>query len=511
MGDLQKKGTLPGSVSRIGWLLISLGTTFRVISFGLSANSGGDAWTRVILTNYWLKHPTFKLVFHTYPPGHFWLIGLVALVFHDVVFAARLLSLVLGVLSLFLVWRLTEELFGACAGLFGLAVFVFYTTHIGYSTTSSAEVSYLFFVLLALYFFFSYYSKPPDLWRLGVAGTAFSVAESIRYEAWILCFGSGLICLWFTLQPKAGMPSVAARLSSLLAFAVTAGAWPVAWMAYCWRRFGDALYQVTDTHKRVAILLAKLPQSPLYEIALIPAVLLLSLSPFAVVAVLGGVKQWFTSRTTAAFAILTVFFAAVQLSEIARGEVVAVARYSLTLGALLAVLSGIGFEQFGKRFWPAVSSGTLAMVVALLSINLASVLALSEIKSPVSDKIASISPRLRYVDRIAGVTSYLRDHLSPEDRVMFDDYNNESHTLAAASGIPLIYGNRAYVAGIKSSITADEYLRTQHPRFLVYSDRGVFRNWRELPSKCEAVSDRGVSLRCVYMNSFYRIYELTYP
>ena len=94
---------------------------------------------------------------------------------------------------------------------------------------------------------------------------------------------------------------------------------------------------------------------------------------------------------------------------------------------------------------------------------------------------------------------------------MFDDYNNESHTLAAASGIPLIYGNRAYVAGIKSSITADEYLRAQHPRFLVYSDRGVFRNWRELPSKCEAVSDRGVSLRCVYMNSFYRIYELTYP
>ena len=212
-----------------------------------------------------------------------------------------------------------------------------------------------------------------------------------------------------------------------------------------------------------------------------------------------------------AFAALTVFFAAVQLSEIARGEVVAVARYSLTLGALLAVLSGIGFEQLGKRFWPGAQSRTLAVVMVLLSINLATVLALSEIRSTLSEKIASISPRLRYIDRVAGVAGYLQHHLSPQDRVIFDDYNDESNILAAASGIPLIYGERAYVAGIKSSITPDEYLTTQHPRFLVYADQGVLRTWRELPSRCDAMSNDGVSFRCVYMNSFYRIYELTYP
>jgi 4-amino-4-deoxy-L-arabinose transferase-like glycosyltransferase len=511
MSDLPQKGKLWASVPKLAWLLLGLGTFFRIVSFAFSVNSGGDAWARALLTAQWLEHPTFKLIFDVYPPGHFWLIGLVAVIFHDVVFAARFLSLVLGVASLFLVWRLTEELFGAWAGLLGLAVFVFYSTHIGYSTTSSAEVSYLFFALLALYFFFSYYTRFPDLWRLAAAGIAFSLAESIRYEAWILCFGAGLICLWFALQPKTGAPSVASRINSLLTFAVTAGAWPIAWMAYCWRRFGDPLYQITDTHKRVAILLVKQPHSHLYEIALIPAVLLMSLSPFAIVAVLGGVKQWFTTRTTVAFAGLTVFFAAVQLSETARGEVVAVARYSLTLGALLAVLSGIGFEQLGKRFWPGAQYRTLAVVVLLLSINLATVLALSEMKSPVSEKMASISPRLRYVDRVAGVAGYLQRHLSPQDRVIFDDYNDESNILAAASGIPLIYGERAYVAGIKSVITPDQYMTAMHPRFLVYSDQGVLRSWRELPSKCEAVSDGGVGFRCVYMNSFYRIYELTYP
>ena len=331
------------STSKLGWLLIGLGTILRIVSFIFSVNSGGDAWARVGLTAQWMQHPTFKLIFDAYPPGHFWLIGLFSLVFPDVTFAGRFLSLVLGVASLYLIWKLTDELFGAWAGLFGLAVFVFYSLHIGYSTTSSAEVSCVFFLLLAMYFFFSYYTGSPGLWRLAVSGLALSAGESIRYEAWILCFGMGLICLWFALRPVDPASSIASRVSSVLAFAVTAGAWPISWMLYCWHRFGDPLYQITDTNRRVAILLSKQPHSHLYEVLLIPGVLLLGLSPFALAAAAFGVKQWSRSRATLAFVVLAIFFAVVQLSEIAKGDVVAVARYSMTLGALLAVLSGPGF------------------------------------------------------------------------------------------------------------------------------------------------------------------------
>ena len=94
---------------------------------------------------------------------------------------------------------------------------------------------------------------------------------------------------------------------------------------------------------------------------------------------------------------------------------------------------------------------------------------------------------------------------------MFDDYNIESNVLSSASGFPLIYGDRAYVSGIKSPVTPEQYLSTQHPRYLVYSDRGILRNWKELPPRCDAVSQDGVRFQCVYVNTYYRIYELTYP
>jgi 4-amino-4-deoxy-L-arabinose transferase-like glycosyltransferase len=497
------------SASRTGWLLVALGAAFRILSFLVSANSGGDASARVALTSLWLQHPTFKLIFDAYPPGHFWLIGLFALLFGDVTLAGRLLSLVLGIASLFFVWKLTEELFGERAGLLALAVFAFFSMHIGYSTTSSAEVSYAFFLLVALYFFFSYYTVAPALWRLGLAGLALSMGESIRYEAWIICFGMGMICLWFAFKPPL-QSSDRARVWSVLVFAISAGAWPLGWMAYCWRRFGDPLYQITDTHKRVAILLAKQPQSHAYEVLLIPAVLLMALSPFAIGAAFYGAKRWFGSSASTAFILLTAFFAAVQFSQIARGEVVAVARYAMTLGVLLAVLSGPGFEAIGERLWPSKPGRILAIVIVLLSINLAAVLALSEFKNPVREKIASISPRLRYPDRITGVGAYLRQHLNPQDRVMFDDYNVESNILATASGFPLIYGDRAYLAGVKSALTPEEYFQSQHPRFLVYSDRGVLREWKDLPPTCGIVTDHSIKLLCVYANNFYRIYEITY-
>jgi hypothetical protein len=281
-------------------------------------------------------------------------------------------------------------------------------------------------------------------------------------------------------------------------------------MAYCWHRFGDPLYQITDTHKRVAILLAKQPQSHAYEVFLIPAVLLLALSPFAVGAAFYGAKRWFRSSASAAFVMLTAFFATVQFSEIARGEVVAVARYAMTLGIFVAVLSGPGFEAIGERLWPRMPGRVFVLVLVLLSVNLSSVLVLSELKNPIREKIASISPRLRYPDRIAGVSGYLRQHLKPQDRVMFDDYNVESNILAAASGFPPIYGDRAYLAGVKSAQTPEEYLQNEHPRFLVYSDRGVLRDWKDLPQSCGTVTDPSATLRCVYANNFYRIYELTY-
>src|SRR5450755_4721328 len=103
--------------------LIAVGALLRTLSFFYSANSGGDAWARLSLTAEWLQHPVFKVAYGAYPPGHFWLIGLVTLVFHDLVFAGRFLSLITGIGSLFFLWRLARNLSGEPAGVIALSVF----------------------------------------------------------------------------------------------------------------------------------------------------------------------------------------------------------------------------------------------------------------------------------------------------------------------------------------------------------------------------------------------------
>src|ERR1700678_2428568 len=110
--------------------LLVLGAALRVLSYFFSKNNGGDALERAALSAQWLQHPTFRLIFLVYPPGHFWLIGAMALLVPDVTVASRLLSLLLGIASMFLVWKLARTLYGDGAGLFSLAVFALYSLHI---------------------------------------------------------------------------------------------------------------------------------------------------------------------------------------------------------------------------------------------------------------------------------------------------------------------------------------------------------------------------------------------
>jgi 4-amino-4-deoxy-L-arabinose transferase-like glycosyltransferase len=492
--------------------LFVLGAALRVLSYFFSKNSGGDALERAALSARWLQHPTFQLVFDVYPPGHFWLIGALALLVPDVTVASRLLSLLLGIASMFLVWKLARTLYSDAAGLFSLAVFALYSLHIGYSTTSSSEVPYLFFVLLAAVFFFSYFKEPTRrLWYLGISGIALSVAGSIRFEAWILF---GALCLVFPLLwnwVPVGGGRMKLAVAPLMAFGITGAAWPIIMMLYCWRTYGDPMYLIADTHARMAHVLVATGNSLAHELALIPVVLLVTLSPLAFAAAIYGIAGSRRLPLAAAFAGVTLFFMAVQEYEILHGGTLAVARYTLTPGALLAVISGEGFERVCQRLLPRRTRLAQVVVIGLLLLNLGAILAISEVPNRLSDKFAAFSPRLRYSTRISGVGQYLRQHMVPQDAVVIDDYNVESNIIADAAGLPLLHGDRAYLASSKNEIDVRQYIDREHPRFLVYSDQGTLRNSLTLPRDCNQVGNvDGIEFRCDYSSQIYRVYELTY-
>lgn len=491
---------------------MALGSLLRILSYFYSENTGGDAGAHVALAAQWLQHPVPKVIFDVYPPGHFWLMGATALLVHDVFTAGRLLSLVLGIGSLFIVWKLAEVLYGELAAVCSLAVFSLYSLHIGYSTTSSAEVSYLFFLLLGLLFFFAYLQKEPgQLSYLWMSGLSISVSESIRYEAWIFFFGMFVTLVLIPLRRSRRGRNVHNFLPAAI-FGIAGGAWPAFMMTYSWYRFRKPMYLVNLNSERVQRWLTSSHTSLSHQLALTPVVLILSLSLPAFVAAVYALCVTFRLRLAAIFAALVVFFGLIQFYQITRGALEATARYTLTLGTMFAVLSGYGIERLCHKLAPARVGLARAVVVICLFLNLGMILYLSESHSSIADTIASISPRLRYSRRIAGVGEFLRAHRTSQDAVVIDNYNVESNIIANAAGLPLVPGRLEYLASVKNQAGVLEYIHAERPRFLVYSGSGTLQQWIHLPPECDrTIQTDGIQFTCEYSNQIYRIYELSYP
>ena len=281
-------------------------------------------------------------------------------------------------------------------------------------------------------------------------------------------------------------------------------------MAYCWHRFRDPMYLVTWNRSRVISYSTLKAITRSYQLALVPSAVLISLSVFAVIGAMYGIAVSFSSRLTGLFATLTLFFGAVQVYEICTGGLLALARYTMTLGTLLAVVSGYGLQRMCERVAPKRMFVAHGVIFGLLLLNSAAVLAASEFPNRYAEKFASVSPRLRYPARVQGVGNYLRSHLGPADAVVLDGYDSESTTLADAAGLPLLAGRRAYLATSKNSVTVRDYIRVEHPRFLVYAQEGVLAGSLRLPQGCRQWEIDEVQFSCVFAGDTYRIYELSY-
>ncbi|HKC71662.1 MAG TPA: glycosyltransferase family 39 protein [Terriglobales bacterium] len=497
------------SKTGIVFSLIAVGALVRIASICFSDNAGGDAGAHLSLAAEWLQHPDHRLVFDTYPPGHFWLIAISWLVVRNVVWAGRLLSLACGIGSLVFMWKLSRLLWGYTAAVFSLTACALYSLHIGYSGTSSAEVPYLFFLLVGVYFFFAAVAEEKiHLGKMALSGISFSIAESVRYEAWIFlaALGAAEAGVWLYRRHHPLLKSS----SCFLVWLLTAGAWPIVMMVYSQRAFGDAMYLVTWNHQRVIHSLASTPWS--HQLLVMPVALLLSMSPWVAVAAIIGIAVSLRRALPSVFAIATLLFASIEAFEVLRGGLLATARYTITLGALLCILSGCGFEWLIQKIAPSRLRLAYLVVVTLLAVNCAILVAIAASSSRWADSVASVSPWLRYQPHIAEVGRYLRAHLRPDDAVVFDDYNAESNILSDAAGFPPVPGRRAYLAAKKNSMTALTYMNKEHPRYLVFSDRGTLRESFVITPGCRAVQRVDTSeLHCVFSGQTYRIYELSYP
>ena len=491
------------------WLL-GIGIGLRVIFFFFSRNNGGDAFARASVTAYWLQHPGLSLDFGgpRWQPLHFWLMALFAQIVPNVMLACRLLSLVAGLVSLWLFWRLVSRLYGDWPAVLSLAVFTFYSLHIAYSTTCSCEETFVAFALGGLLGVFSFRASG-KYGALVAGGLSLTAAAAIRFEAWILILALGLIFL----LGQESRPFLHSRYwKALVAYGVTSGAWPVFWTIRSWLLTGDPFYGPSGNRASIPAQLALNPaHGPFYELMLSPGVIVLTLTPVAVAGTLYGLWLSLRKKKNLDFAFLVVFFALFQFGIIATKGTLALARYTLMLGTLCAVLAGYGLVAVGEWVFGTERDRALAVLTAVLVANLALIVGLSEYAGSFEDKFRSVSPLMQFPVHVEEVAKILLPRLKPADRVLIDNYNDEPNILGIAVGLPLLAKDRAFFASDRYGTDPFPYLTSQRPRFAILSAHGILGSHLELPKDCsDSWAIRGMIFQCIFENAVYRVYEIQY-
>jgi Dolichyl-phosphate-mannose-protein mannosyltransferase len=511
----QRETAIPRDSRLVTFWILTLGALLCILSFAISENNGTDALARASLTADLLAHPRLKLAFGDWPPVHFWLMAALATIIGNVGVAVRLLSLFTGLASLWVFWRVTHELYSRTAANLSLLVFALYSLHISYSVTSSSEAPYLFFVLIGLLCFLIYHRSGQLSW-IAVSGLSLTVAAGMRYEAWVVLFGTVLALIAAPGNIAHHQFWRSTRLRALLVLCATGGSWPVFWMAYCWSKWGHPLYFVAMNHQNVARTIAVTPTSGIYRAAVLPGSLLITLCPLAFLAAVYSL--WLSVRERRGWQLTTILatLAVVQFYQVMSGGVMAFARYTITIGTLLAVASGYGLERLSQRYFPGKMREFCLAVAVVLFLNLGMIFTLGEVRWRYSEKFGAISPRVRFPHYIEDLAANLRSRMRPEDSLVVDDYRVQSNIVAAAAGLPLLTDDRAFLVStvqptnLQANLQA--YVSARHPRFLVYSDAGALRPYLTLSSKCSStpVLRQNMKLDCLFANEVYQLYEITY-
>lgn len=404
---------------------------------------------------------------------------------------------------------MAKEVYGGAAAVWSLGIFALYSLHIGYSTTSSSEIPYLFFVLAGFLGFFVH-RRSGSLEALCLSGLALGIGAGVRYEAWVCIFALFLILVLVSPGSDKHRQS---RVAEALIFGAVAGAWPFFWMFYQWRLSGKVLYGVAMNYSWVSQQLESVHRSMLYKFALPTGVLLLTLTPVVISAGIFGLWVGVRNRRGLEFCIVVLLTAAAYGAQLALGGLLPMARYTITLGTFAAIAAGYGFERASRVLSHSKVMPFRVAVGAMLAANLAAILVLSERATVVQDKFAAISPLLRFPRRIELVRDYLVPRLRQSDGVVIDDYNVESNIIAAAIGLPLLKSDRAFLASEQPISQLPAFFDRQHPQYLIYSNQGVLRATMPLPPGCSnsaAKIRQGIQVLCLFEDDTYRVYAIKY-
>jgi hypothetical protein len=175
-------------------ILLLLAFSIRLAWFYMTDNTGcGDAAARLNITQIWLySHwyvPRIDYLEILNPsldwlPLHFYLIGALCYIFHDLIYAPRLFTLFISVISLIPLYRICLIRYGQTAAYIGAAILACYGMHIFLSSLILSESFYIYFLLWSYYFIERYKINQDDRKNILLLAASLFCCCLLRYEAW---------------------------------------------------------------------------------------------------------------------------------------------------------------------------------------------------------------------------------------------------------------------------------------------------------------------------------------
>jgi hypothetical protein len=223
--------SLVPSVSVVALLALAL----RIGSLLGSVDVPGDGPTRASAAYEWARNPEF--VTHGFwPPGFLYLSGVANLVFPRPLYASRFVNLLLGTATVPAAFLAFRRIYGASIAFPASLVIALLPLHVSLSSSSLAECSAVFELLLGVYLLqlSTRAASPAGLVYLAGSSLLLSLASMTRYEIWPLL--PALACYhWHQRR----------HLVSTLVFSASLSAFPLLWLAGNYLLEGNALLGLT--------------------------------------------------------------------------------------------------------------------------------------------------------------------------------------------------------------------------------------------------------------------------
>jgi 4-amino-4-deoxy-L-arabinose transferase-like glycosyltransferase len=494
------------SISR-GMLLFFLALIVRLSFLPLTGNNGTDAWARYMLAESWLEHPT-QLPSAVWLPLHFWLLGSALWVWNSE-FSARLLTALLGAATVLPYWGAFRKIFGLRIAFWSAVTFALFGFHVGYSVTTSSEAPTIFFLALGFYGWVRFYSENRWAWAL-LSGVSFSAASLCRFEVWLylpvlalaLFFCSGTAVNWP--PPRSWV--------HLTEFSLAAAPGSVGWLIYSWMKWREPLHAADQSAWLSAHF--NIHQPLLNRLIAVPGALFVTLSPLILLLVFIGFLGLLDHPEPLVIvpAVLAVLLSGTNfILSLTKNSTMA--RYTLMYSWLLIPYAFYGLQGLSRR-WPWFQTRrTFAGVLSFFLLWQAGIVAGAYYAPPrIADKLSSVSVTLPLDVELRDLIHWLDVHRSPQDALIFDDFNYDAANIIRYTRIPRSdYFEVPYQEDpviVRTQLC--DFIVTRRPRFLVYSPNGLLRHIWPIENPSSILKNSSIALRRQWREGDWEVYVATY-